>query len=184
MKIVIKLRDKPDLVIRLDARKTLDGNILIQDHPYMDIIISPKNKKILALSKVLMDDRSYYTQNRFFDYLYKRGVIDAATVQGSNIYASLEATIPDPLPDGPDPVEVILFCIFKYFREESPSWEREEELKREQEDSMFEPDEDRSTELGEVPEKPKQGGIGTSAYSINKSYNIAYLGEGKNKKKE
>jgi hypothetical protein len=184
MKIVIRLRDKPDLVIRLDARKTLDGNILIQDHPYMDIILSPKNKKILTLSKVLMDDRSYYTQNRFFDYLYKRGVIDASTVQGSNIYASLEATIPDSLPDGPDPVEVILFCIFKYFREESPSWEREEELKREQEDSMFEPDEEHSTELGEVPEKSKQGGIGTSAYSINKSYNIAYLGEGKNKKKE
>ena len=82
--------DKPDLVIRLDARKTMDGNIIIQDHPYMDIILSPKNKKIMALSKVLMDDRSYYTQNRFFDYLYKRGVIDPASVQGSNIFASLE----------------------------------------------------------------------------------------------
>ena len=31
MKIIIRLRDKPDLVIRLDARKTMDGNILIQD---------------------------------------------------------------------------------------------------------------------------------------------------------
>ena len=49
MKIVIKMGDKPDLVIRLDARKTMDGNIIIQDHPYMDVIISPKNKKIMAL---------------------------------------------------------------------------------------------------------------------------------------
>ena len=55
MNIVIKIKDKPDIVIRLDARRTLDGNILIQDHPQMDIILSPKNKKNLALSKILME---------------------------------------------------------------------------------------------------------------------------------
>jgi len=184
MKIIIKMGDKPDLVIRLDARKTMDGNIIIQDHPYMDIILSPKNKKIMALSKVLMDDRSYYTQNRFFDYLYKRGVIDPASVQGSNIFASLEAAIPEKLPDGPDPVEAILFSIFKYFREEAPSWAEEEKLKKDQEEYLLDPDEEDSTELGEIPQKPKQGSIGTSAYSINKHYNIAYLGEGKNKEKK
>jgi hypothetical protein len=183
MNIVIRLNNQPDMVIRLDARRTLDGNLIIQDHPYMDIIISPKTSKIMALSKVLMDDRSYYTQNKFFDYLYKRGAIDPSTVQASNIYASLEATIPEKLPDGPDPIEVILFCIFKYFREEQPSWEHEENLKKGQEEYILNPDEDDSTELGEVPQKAKQGAIGTSAYSINKHYNIAYLGEGKNKKK-
>jgi hypothetical protein len=184
MKITIKLRDKPDLIIRLDARKTMDGNILIQDHPYMDIIVSPKTNKIIALSKVLMDDRSYYTQNKFFDYLYKRGVINASTIQGGNIYCSLEATIPQQLPEGPDPIEVVLFSIFKYFREEAPSWAEEERLKKDQDEHLLNPDKEDSTELGEVPQKPKQGSIGTSAYSINKHYNIAYLGEGKNKEKK
>jgi hypothetical protein len=182
MNIVIKLGNQPDMTIRLDARRTLDGNLLIQDHPYMDIVISPKTKKILALSKVLMDDRSYFTQNRFFDYLYKRGVIDASTIQASNIYASLEATIPEAQPDGPDPIEVILFCMFKYFREQQPSWKREEELKHDQEEHLLNPDSEDSTELGEVPQKAKQGAIGTSAYSVNKHYNIAYLGERKEKK--
>lgn len=184
MKIVIKLRDKPDLVIRLDARKTMDGNILIQDHPYMDIVISPKTNKILALSKVLMDDRSYYTQSKFFDYLYKRGIIDASTIQGGNIHSSLEATLPKQLPDGPDPIEVVLYTIFKYFREEAPSWEEEEKLKNDQEEYLLNPDDEHSTELGEIPQKPKQGSIGTSAYSINKHYNIAYLGEGKDKQRK
>ena len=46
MNIVIKIKDKPDIVIRLDARRTLDGNILIQDHPHMDIILSPKILRI------------------------------------------------------------------------------------------------------------------------------------------
>jgi hypothetical protein len=184
MKIVIHLRGKPDLVIRLDARKTMDGNILIQDHPYMDIIISPKTKKIMALSKVLMDDRSYYTQSKFFDYLYKRGVIDPSTVQASNIYASLEATIPEQLPEGPDPIEVVLFSIFKYFREEAPTWAAEEKLKHDQEEYLLGPDDEHSTELGEIPQKARQGSIGTSAYSINKHYNIAYLGEGKDKEKK
>ena len=182
MKITIKLKDKPDLVIRLDARKTLDGNLIIQDHPYMDIVISAKNKKIMALSKVLMDDRSYYTQNRFFDYLYKRGVIDPSTIQASNIHSSLEATIPEKLPDGPDPIEVILFCIFKYFREEAPAWAEEEKLKKGQEEHLLEPDKEHSTELGEIPQEPEQGSIGTSAYALNKHYNIAYLGEQKQKK--
>jgi hypothetical protein len=44
------------------------------------------------------------------------------------------------------------------------------------------PEEEDSTELGEVPQKARQGSIGTAAYSINKHYNIAYLGEGKDKK--
>jgi len=184
MKIVIRLPEQPDVVIRLDARKTLDGNILIQDHPYMDLILSPKNNKIIALSKVLMDDRAYYTQSKFFDYLYKRGVIDASTVQAGNIYASLEATIPEKQPDGPEPIEVILFCIFKYFREEAPTWAEEERLKKDQEDYLLNPDDENSTEAGEIPQKSRQGSIGTSAYSINKHYNIAYLGEGKDKEKK
>ena len=183
MNIVIKIKDKPDIVIRLDARRTLDGNILIQDHPHMDIILSPKNKKILALSKILMDDRSYYIQNKFFDYLYKRGVIDPSTIQASNIHSSLEAIIPEKMPDGPDPVEVILFCIFKYFREEAPLWAEEEKLKKDQEEYLLDPDKEHSTELGEIPQKAKQGGIDNSAYAVNRHYNLAYLGEQKQKKK-
>ena len=49
MSIKIKVKDDsmegigepeiPKTKVRLDIRKTLDGNFIIQDHPYIDIII-------------------------------------------------------------------------------------------------------------------------------------------------
>jgi len=51
MTIKVTLENPVDARIKLQARRTLDGNILILDHPDIDIVLSPKNKKVLALSK-------------------------------------------------------------------------------------------------------------------------------------
>ena len=74
------------------------------------------------------------------------------------------------------------YKVLEEFQEEELMWKREEELKHDQEEHLLNPDSEDSTELGEVPQKAKQGAIGTSAYSVNKHYNIAYLGERKEKK--
>jgi hypothetical protein len=191
MSIKIKVKDDsmegigepeiPKTKVRLDIRKTLDGNFIIQDHPYIDIIISPSKKKILALSTIAMDDKVYYIQNKYFDFLYKRGVIDPSTVQAGNIYASMEAAIPQTT-EKVDPVEVVIFSTAMFMDTERPSFEYEKAMRKAQDDYLTDPTEEDSTELGEVPQKPRQGSIGTAAYSINKNYNIAYLGERKNKK--
>ena len=174
-------KEIPKTKVRLDIRKTLDGNFIIQDHPYIDIILSPSKKKILALSTIAMDDKVYYTQNKYFDFLYKRGVIDPSTVQAGNIYASMEAAIPD-TQEKVDPVEVIIFSTALFMDTERPSFEYEKAMRKAQDDYLTDPTDQESTELGEVPQKARQGSIGTAAYSINKNYNIAYLGERKEKK--
>ena len=174
-------KEVPKTKVRLDIRKTLDGNFIIQDHPYIDIIISPSKSKILALSTIAMDDKVYYTQNKYFDFLYKRGVIDPASIQAGNIYASMEAAIPQTT-EKVDPVEVIIFSTALFMDKERPSFEYEKAMRKMQDDYLTDPSEEDTTELGEVPQKPRQGSIGTAAYSINKNYNIAYLGERKNKK--
>jgi hypothetical protein len=192
MSIKIKVKDDsmegiggekeiPKTKVRLDIRKTLDGNYIIQDHPYIDIILSPSKSKILALSTIAMDDKVYYTQNKYFDFLYKRGVIDPSTVQAGNIYASMEAAIPQ-TQEKVDPIEVIIFTTAMFMDNERPSFEYEKAMRKAQDDYLTDPTEEDSTELGEVPQKARQGSIGTAAYSINKNYNIAYLGERKNKK--
>ena len=173
--------EKPDARVRLNIRKTLDGNIIIQDHPYIDIIISPSKNKILALSTIAMDDKVYYIQNKFFDFLYKRGVIDPSTIQAGNIYASMEASIPE-TQEKIDPIEVVIFSIAIFMDKERPLFEYEKEMRKAQDEYVTEPSDQDSTELGEVPQKSRQGSIGTAAYSINKNYNIAYLGEQKEKK--
>jgi hypothetical protein len=101
-------KEPPKTKVNLDIRKTLDGNFIIQDHPYIDIIISPSKGKILVLSTLSMDDKTYYTQNKYLDFLYKRGVIDPSTIQAGNIYASMEAAIPQ-TEEKVDPIEVIIF---------------------------------------------------------------------------
>jgi hypothetical protein len=191
MAIKIKVKDDsmegigdqeiPKTKVRLDIRKTLDGNFIIQDHPYIDIIISPSKSKILALSTIAMDDKVYYTQNKYFDFLYKRGVINPSTIQAGNIYASMEAAIPQTT-EKVDPVEVIIFATAMFMDHERPSFEYEKAMRKMQDDYLTNPSDEESTELGEVPQKPRQGSIGTAAYSINKNYNIAYLGERKEKK--
>ena len=190
MAIKIKVKDDkmagasqelPKTKVRLNIRKTLDGNFIIQDHPYIDIIISPSKNKILVLSTLSMDDKTYYTQNKYLDFLYKRGVIDPSTIQAGNIYASMEATIPQ-TQEKVDPIDVIIFSTALFMDKERPSFEYEKSMRQAQDEYLTEPEEEDSTELGEVPQKARQGSIGTAAYSINKHYNIAYLGEQKEKK--
>ena len=64
MTIKVTVENPVDARIRLKARKTLDGNILILDHPEIDIVLAPKTKKVLALPKNQYGDHVYATQSR------------------------------------------------------------------------------------------------------------------------
>ena len=71
---VIKVKVKPPgshATISLNARKSLDGNILIFDHDIMDIVIMPEKKKIITFPKNTMGDHVYNAQDRLFDFLSK-----------------------------------------------------------------------------------------------------------------
>ena len=170
----------PQATVKLDIRRTLDGNLIVQDHPYIDIIINSKSSKFLVLSKIAMDDRTYYTQNKFFDFLYKRGVIDPGTIQAGNIYSSMECVIPQKMDKGPDPVEVLLLSIHLFLELEKPSFEYEERLKQSQDEEIVNPDTENSTELGEVPHNARKGSMSASDFSQH--YALSYLGEQKNKR--
>jgi hypothetical protein len=124
-------KEPPKTKVNLDIRKTLDGNFIIQDHPYIDIILSPSKSKILVLSTLSMDDKTYYTQNKYLDFLYKRGVIDPSTIQAGNIYASMEAAIPQ-TEEKVDPIEVIIFSTALFMDNERPSFEYERQMRREE----------------------------------------------------
>ena len=55
--------------ILLNAKKTIDGNIIISDHPDMNIMIVPSKNKIVAMPKEQIDDELYDTQKRLFNFL-------------------------------------------------------------------------------------------------------------------
>ena len=67
---------------------------MIYDHPDVDIVLSMSNKKIVVFPKEVVDDIVYDTQNRFFRFLRKKGIINPETVRAGNVYGSMEAAVP------------------------------------------------------------------------------------------
>ena len=141
--------EKPETQARvaLKMRKTLDGTFMIFDHPDIDIAIMPQMFKIVAFSKEDMGEHIYATQSRLFDFLSKKGVIVLDSVQGGNLYGSLEANIPSPADQNVDPIDVAIYVIAKFIDEEKPFYDRSEKYKDDIENWMLEPDDDHSTSL-------------------------------------
>ena len=78
-KIKVKI-EKPDLRVKLEhedpkitfelnARKALNGDIMIFDHTDIDIVILTEKKKIIAFAKDIMSDVVYGAENRLFEFL-------------------------------------------------------------------------------------------------------------------
>jgi hypothetical protein len=147
-----------NIKIELKVRRTLDGDIVVSDHPDIDIVVQPNNMKIIAFPKTILSDEVYATQNRLFDFLQKKGVITRDSVRGGNVYGALEGTIGTPTkPISID--EIGLFAVGKFIEEERPSFIYEKAVEEKEEDRLTEPDVEDSTELGEIPHYSEKGSI-------------------------
>ena len=144
--------------LKLKARKTLDGNILILDHPEIDIVLSPSNKKVLAFSRTQYGDHVYATQSRLFEHLTKDGVVEASSVHGGNVYGSLEGSILESAkPHMADSLQMTLYSVVSFLLQEKPYYLANKKYEFDVEKELLEPDEEDSTELGEVPHEPRKG---------------------------
>tara|TARA_Y100000401_G_C8312967_1_gene220827 strand:- start:935 stop:1462 length:528 start_codon:yes stop_codon:yes gene_type:complete len=132
--------------ILLNARKTIDGNIIVSDHPDMQILIIPSKSKIVAMPKEQIDDELYDTQKRLFDYLLKKGVVNYDTIQAGNLFMTKEAMIPDPVNDG-DKIQYCLYAISNFIEQEIPFYENMKEYEKEVEKQLLEPEIDEYTEF-------------------------------------
>tara|TARA_Y100000296_G_C5154062_1_gene248019 strand:- start:969 stop:1565 length:597 start_codon:yes stop_codon:yes gene_type:complete len=147
----------PHASVELKVRKTLEGNLMITDHEDIDIVLVPAQSKIVALPKEHMSEDVYVTQNRLFDFLVKKGVIMPETIQGGNVYGAMEARIP--VNDTVDVNQVGLFIINKFIEEEKPYFMSEKTFEKQQEAHYTDPDEEDSTELGEVSHAAQKGSM-------------------------
>ena len=103
-------KDEPTQTsVVLKARRTLDGNVMIFDHKDIDIVVMPAKKKVVTFAKELYGDHVYETQDRLFKYLANKGVVGHDTIQGGNLYSSMEATILES--EDYNPVQITLFSI-------------------------------------------------------------------------
>lgn len=136
IKVIVR-PNKVEETIQLKARKSLGGDIMIYDHDDIDIVIMPNKKKILTFAKEYYGDHVFEAQNRFFKFLMKRGVIDYDSVQGGNVFSSMEAKIQESKEY--NEVQHTLLAISRFMDNERPLMEFEKAFDDQEEARLNEP---------------------------------------------
>jgi hypothetical protein len=148
------------LEFKLNMRRALNGDLMIFDHADIDIVVMLESKKIVAFAKDLMSEVVYGAESRLFDHLKKKGVVAFDSIQGGNVYGSLEAKILESTEL--DSVKASLYEISQWMDGERPYFKSMEAYDEMMDDALLDPDEKDSTELGEVPQDVKKGSIDQS----------------------
>ncbi len=157
--IGIKITDPTKRIyeFKLDVRRALNGDLMIFDHSDIDIVIIKEKKKIVSFAKSVMSEVVYGASSRLFEYLRKRGIIAYDSIQGGNVYGSLEGKILES--KELDEVKASLYQISEWIETERPYFASNEAFEEMMDDIVLNPDELNSTELGEVPHEEEKGSI-------------------------
>ena len=158
--------------IPLQIRKTLGGNLLINDHPYLDIVINPKEGKISTLPKPDADKDVYDYQQELFYGLFKSGVTNSDAPEGSAAFGVVETTYPT---DGEvNTLQALLYSLSAIISKSRHADQIAMSYDKHIEDRFTDPTDSDSTKYGEIP--PYQD---TPAGEADTSYyDYAYAGYG------
>ena len=163
--------------VKLKARRTLNGNIMIFDHEDIDIVVSTEGKKCVAFPKDQMSDKVYDAQDRMFKYLVKRGIVDHSSIRGGNVHGSMEAAVLESKIPGVDNIQAALYSIDEYLNKERPFFKASSDYDEERLDRMLQPGPEDSTELGDVPQSDKKGSHGFTRGPYGFMYNYSLIRE-------
>jgi hypothetical protein len=145
--------------MNLEIRKSIDGSLMLFDHPEMDIAIVPANGKIIAFARGSYTDEVYAAQSRLMEHLTQAGIIARDSVQSGNVYGALEGKFL-PLENPKTPVvDLSVLSVGKFIEKEKPEYIFQKHYDQEVEDMYVEPTNLDSTPLGKVPQSDKKGGI-------------------------
>tara|TARA_Y100000034_G_scaffold107919_1_gene137901 strand:- start:588 stop:1232 length:645 start_codon:yes stop_codon:yes gene_type:complete len=153
----IKIQFKEPIKVDLNLRKALNGDYMIFDHPLFDIVLMPKKNKIVTFIRKNSKIDAYSSQDDFFEFLRQKGMIIPDSIQGGNVYGSLEAAYP--INNDADTIQMFLYLIYNYMEEKGRSLAKALDYEEDVEELYSEPSEEDSTEFGEVPHAEKKGSI-------------------------
>ena len=179
IKIKITQDDVPK--IEMVARRALNGDIMVFEHDLIDIVVSPSKKKVVAFPKERLERETYPVQDRFFNFLAKKGVLDRSSVQGGNIFSSMESELFESTIEGVDAVQSALFATSLFLEEEMPDIMARRHLQHDLMTYHLDPSEEDSTELGEVPQKDKKGSLDSRVRPYGYQYLYSILRESEDK---
>lgn len=157
---VIKIEivdDVEKIRFELNVKSAVNGDLMIFAHRDIDIVLNQKDKKILAFAKEINNDFVYGAESRLFEFLRKMGLVNYDSIQGGNIYGSMEGTLMDA--EEHDVNKICLLAISQWMETEEPYINDLNDYDQELEKHELSPDGEYSTELGEVPAEDQKGSI-------------------------
>ena len=115
--------------------------------------------RIFAFAKDLISDVVYGAESRLMEHLKKTGVIQFDSIQGGNVFGSLQGALHESKER--DPVKVAIYQIHEWLKSEAPYEAAVKGHDDMFDDMLYRPDAENSTELGEVPHEDEKGSIMT-----------------------
>jgi hypothetical protein len=175
--MTINAKVELDPRVKLKARRTLDGNIMILDHEDIDVVFVPERSKCVTFPKESMSEKVYAAQDRMFQFFVRKGIIDRSTIRGGNVFGSIEADILESKTPGIDQTQAFLFTIHEYLTDERPYFKSSTEYDDERLDSLLRPSDEDSTELGHVDQSDKKGSMHKQFGPYGFQYNYSLVRE-------
>jgi hypothetical protein len=161
MTITINVKSKETQAkSKLDIRRDLAGNYVIGDHIDMDIVYKVSEGKILLFPKNDSKDSDvvYNSQDRFFEFMTKAGIIDPDSTKGASMIGVMQTEVLQNNSTG-NVGQIVIYCIAQFIESERSYFRFQEKSKDDEMERLFDPDDEYSTELGEVPQRAKKGTI-------------------------
>jgi len=155
--IKIEIVQKDEVNFKLMTRSAINGDIMILDHKDIDIVLKQKDSKILAFAKETISDYTYGAEARLLEFLRRKGILEYDSIQGGNIYGSLEGKLMTS--EEVEVNKVALKVISEWMETEDSYIKGTTAYDEMSDDHLISPDGEYSTELGEVPAEEQKGSI-------------------------
>ena len=149
IKVVVGGKKEPQATIRLEVTKNLNGDLIIREHPMIDIFILPAKNKVVTFPKHGFGNRAYEAQRDTLTELSFRGVLDRNSIQGGMVYGALEAKMMTS--KQVSPVQVLLYELEGILKTNKDDFEISQAYEEDVDDRFLEPSDSESTEYGEIP---------------------------------
>ena len=132
------------VILPINIKKTLDGNVLIKDDPLIDIMVLPAANKVITMAKDNKSRDTYSAQKDLFELLRSFGLIIPDSVQGGSTYGSLEALYPQS--DKVDSLSAVLIGIYKLLQQHQQYSKIQTDYEEEFESYLTDPEEGEYTD--------------------------------------
>lgn len=118
--------------------------------------------KVVTVPKSVSTEDVYDFQNRLFELLADRGIVDRASIQGGNVFRSLEASVYES--EKVNSMQAAVYVIAEFIETEAQHEKIADQYEKELEDMYTHPSDRDSTEYGEVPQGNEKGSMRPGYY--------------------